>query len=126
MPEWSPLNAPEVKARLNATFASIGRIELPLMPSIPYGGTGFVVGPNLLMTNRHVARLFAEGIGTHLTYHTGSSAIDFKREIDSPPDAALLEVTGVVMIHPYWDMALLKVAGLPPTSRPLQLSVSGA
>jgi hypothetical protein len=63
---------PEVHARLEPLFTSIGRIELPTNPSIPYGGTGFVVGPNLLMTNRHVARLFTEGLGMHLTYHGGA------------------------------------------------------
>ena len=124
MAEWNYLNAPDVQKRLNASFSSIGRIELPLTPSIPYGGTGFVVGSDLLMTNRHVARLFAEGLGTRLTYHAGSSAIDFKREVESPPGGAVLGVTDVLMIHPYWDMALLKVTGLPATAKPLSLSVT--
>ena len=35
-----------------------------------------------------------------------------------------LEVTGVAMIHPFWDMALLKVSGLPPAARPLRLGVT--
>jgi endonuclease G len=63
MDEWVHLNKPEVHARLEQWFTSIGRIELPTNPSIPYGGTGFVVGHNLLMTNRHVARLFTDGLG---------------------------------------------------------------
>lgn len=124
MGEWSYLNAEDVQKRVNASFTSIGRIELPLMPSIPYGGTGFVVGPHLLMTNRHVARLFAEGVGTRLTYRTGGSAIDFQREVDAAPIGSVLAITDVVMIHPYWDMALLKVAGLPATAKPLSLSVT--
>lgn len=123
---WEHLNQPAVHARLEPLFTSIGRIELPTNHDIPYGGTGFVVGPNLLMTNRHVARLFTDGLGTRLTYHTGGSAIDFKREDGTPisDTSALLQVTGVVMIHPYWDMALLKVAGLPTSAQPLKLSVT--
>jgi endonuclease G len=125
MDEWVHLNKPEVHARLEPLFPSIGRIELPMTPNIPYGGTGFVVGPNLLMTNRHVARLFAEGVGTYLTYQPGSSAVDFKREdgTSETDTSALVKVTGVVMIHPYWDMALLTVDGLPVSAMPLKLSV---
>ena len=126
MEEWAYLNNPEVHARLEPLFPAIGRIELPTTPSIPYGGTGFVVGPDLLMTNRHVARLFTDGLGTHLTYHAGGSAVDFKREDGTPPTdtSARVRVKDVVMIHPYWDMALLRLAGLPAAARPLKLSVT--
>ena len=125
MDEWVHLNKPEVHARLEQWFTSIGRIEVPTNPSIPYGGTCFVVGPNLLMTNRHVARLFAEGLGMHVTYQAGGSAIDFKREEGMPDSAtsARLQIEGVHMIHPYWDMALLKVAGLPASAKPIELAV---
>jgi endonuclease G len=122
--DWSFLNAPEAQNRLNPLLASIGRIELPQTPNIPYGGTGFVVGPQLLMTNRHVARLFADGCGTRVVYRPGGSAIDLKREIDSQPNPAeLLDVIDVVMIHPFWDMALIKVASLPASAAPLSLGV---
>ncbi|MBY5586529.1 hypothetical protein HFO49_03375 [Rhizobium leguminosarum] len=103
---------------------SVGRIELPDHPSLPYGGTGFVVGPNLLMTNRHVAEIFASGLGTNgLIFKAGLSAgIDFLRE---QPDGAGIVVTvaKVVMIHPYWDMALLQVENLRSEHRPLKLSL---
>lgn len=42
--------------------------QLPNSPSIPYAGTGFVVGEGLLMTNRHVAQLFSQGVGTQIRY----------------------------------------------------------
>jgi endonuclease G, mitochondrial len=124
MEEWKHLNAPAVHGRLDPLMGSIGRIELPTTPSIPYGGTGFVVGTDLLMTNRHVARLFTDGLGTHLTYRAGGGAVDFQREIEPPSGGVtVLKVMGVLMIHPYWDMALLKVNGLPPSAKPLPLSV---
>jgi endonuclease G len=125
MDEWAHLNKPDIHHRLEALFPSIGRIELPLTPTIPYGGTGFVVGSNLLMTNRHVARLFSEGVGSRITYHAGGSAVDFLREdgLPDPDPGTLLRVIGVVMVHPFWDMALLKVAGLPATAKPLPISV---
>src|SRR5262249_21180594 len=51
---WQSLNAPEVKSRIGKLLPGIGRIELPLSSSlsVPYAGTGFVVGNGLLMTNR--------------------------------------------------------------------------
>ena len=122
---WSKLNPAPVKSSISALFPKIGRIDLPLNPLIPYGGTGFVVGDGLLMTNRHVAQLFSGGLGTSIKYQTGGSAIDFKRQIDTADDdhTAFLNVKGVEMIHPFWDMALLRVEGLP-SSGALPLSVS--
>lgn len=115
---WQSLNAPDVKSRIGKLLPGVGRIELPLSPSIPYGGTGFVVGNGLLMTNRHVAQLFSHGLGLKIRYQTGGAGVDFKKQVDTPPDdrSTYLIVRGIQMIHPYWDMALLKVDGLPGSS----------
>ena len=61
--DWLHLNDEPIRARLRGAFASIGRIELPGHPDRPYGGTGFVVGDGLLMTNRHVAEISPRGWG---------------------------------------------------------------
>jgi endonuclease G, mitochondrial len=121
---WTSLDNPDIKARISALFPLIGRIELPLNSLVPYGGTGFVVGKNLLMTNRHVAELFSKGLGLTIRYLPGGSAIDFHRQVDSPEDdrSAYLAVRGVQLIHPYWDMALLNVENLP-TDKALKLSL---
>jgi endonuclease G len=121
---WTHLNVESTRKALAATFASVARIELPDTPWT-YGGTGFVVGPNLLMTNRHVARIFAQGVGDRrIGFRRGEAAVDFKREVGSPEDdrSAVFEVAGVVMVHPYWDMALLRVEGLGAEHIPLSLS----
>jgi endonuclease G len=83
-----------------------------------------VVGKGLIATNRHVAQLFSQGLGLTIRYRAGDAAIDFKRQIDAPDDdgAAYLSVRAVEMIHPYWDVALLRVDNLP-TDRMLRLSV---
>ena len=122
---WTHLNTQAVKDRLGPAMASIGRVELP-NSTMPYGGTGFVVGDGLVMTNRHVARLFTHGVGQRqLVYRPGDAALDFLRERDSPEDAegTLIDVRSVVMVHPYWDMALLRVDGLEPEQVPLVLDV---
>lgn len=122
---WGQLDTMEMRNRINPLLGSIGRIELPNMFTVPYGGTGFLVGPGILMTNRHVARLFAEGLGVEgLVYQPGDALVDFRCEVDSDPaQASFLTVERVLMIHPYWDMALVQVGGLPPAYQPLTLSV---
>jgi endonuclease G, mitochondrial len=112
---WEKLNPPTVKTQVARAFPSIGRVEVPNLPQIPYGGTGFVVGKRLLMTNRHVAQLFSSGLGLKISYNAGDSALNFRRQTDSAASdrSAYVEVRGVVMIHPYWDMALLETADLP-------------
>lgn len=119
---WLAWNDERFRAPVRAALPSVGRIELPGHPSYPYGGTGFVVGDGLLMTNRHVAQLFCSGLGLRdLTFIPGVRAgVDFLRERDSTA-SQFLRVIKTVMIHPYWDMALLKVEGLLDSQRPLVL-----
>lgn len=117
---WLHLNDEPVKARLTRAAKSIGRIEVR-GSDYPYGGTGFVVGPGLIMTNRHVAEIFASGVGEKgLSFVAGISP-GFSRSFapdndENPPPA----ITGLRMVHPYWDMALLEVEGL--LAEPLVLS----
>ena len=115
---WTDLNKPEFKTRLNPLLPLVGRVELPRSPIIPYAGTGFIVGKGLIATNRHVAQIFSQGLGRTIRYQPGDSAIDFKREVNTAEDdrSLYLTVTGVEMIHPYWDMALLRVDNLPTTN----------
>jgi endonuclease G len=121
---WVSLNGDVIKKRIASLLPLIGRVEVPSSPILPYAGTGFVVGKGLIATNRHVAQLFSQGRGLTIRYRAGDAAIDFKRQIDAPDDdrTAYLSVRAVEMIHPYWDMALLRVDDLP-TDRMLRLSV---
>jgi endonuclease G len=111
------------RAIIEAAIPSIGRVELPDHPSLPYGGTAFVVGQGLLMTNRHVAELFALGIGREeLSFRPGQSAeVDFLRERDRA-ESRVFRIARIAMVHPFWDMALLVVEGLE-NAPPLRLSV---
>ena len=124
---WSHFADDAIRQKIVACVSAIGRVELPDNPRIPYGGTGFVVGPNLLMTNRHVAEIFTNGLGQRgLTFRSGqTSALNFKREKGDPEDerSAFVRVREIVMIHPFWDMALLRVESLPPGVTPLALSI---
>jgi endonuclease G, mitochondrial len=114
------------RAIIEAAIPSVGRVELPDHPSLPYGGTAFVVGDGVLMTNRHVAELFALGIGREeLTFRPGqSAAVDFLRE-RGRAESREFGIARVVMVHPYWDMALLVVDGLAGVPA-LRLSVAAS
>jgi endonuclease G len=121
---WQHYSRSDIKDRMDRAILSIGRVELPSNLSIPYGGTAFVVGMDLLMTNRHVAELFAQGLGTNVTFRSGQEAAwDYVCEhpLSTDPTTAL-KVIEIVMIHPYWDMALLRVSGLTASQKPLNLA----
>src|SRR5271166_1901402 len=126
---WTHLNTGPLRQRLISLSPSVGRVELPTSTRYPYGGTGFVVGPDLLMTNRHVASLFAIGLGIReIRYLPGDAAVNFKRfkHEDGDPledSSATLQVREVRMIHPFWDLALLLVDGLTDAHPPFTLSV---
>jgi endonuclease G len=126
-PRWMHLQEPARKQMIQRCLPSIGRVELPGHPTMPYGGTGFVVGDDLLMTNRHVAEVFASGVGTRsLAFRDQrGGAVDFVREHMRPP-GAIFHVRGIVMIHPYWDMALLRVPGISAGRQPLRLAIEDA
>lgn len=121
---WLHLNDEHVRARLTRAAKSIGRIEVK-GSEYPYGGTGFVVGPGLIMTNRHVAEIFVSGVGDKgLSFVPGISpgfSRSFAPDNDENPAPA---ITGLRMVHPYWDMALLEVEGL--VAEPLILSIGAS
>lgn len=114
-PNWQHLNDDGQSARghILTAIPSVGRINVPSDWRIPYAGTGFVVGENLLMTNRHVAEIFANGLGQNgVELKPGASVnMDFLAEHGSLTEKRI-HIEGVRMIHPYWDMALLDVDGL--------------
>lgn len=125
-PLWVKYNINKaVEDNIERAIGAVGRIEVPMHHQVPYAGTGFLVGHNLMMTNRHVAQLFADGVGDGtLRFQDGqTAAIDFVQEAGST-DAHTLQVTGIRMIHPFWDMAVLEVEDVPQGVAPLTLSLT--
>ncbi|TCR60562.1 DNA/RNA non-specific endonuclease [Bosea sp. BK604] len=121
--DWLHLNTPEAKALIRPAIAAACRIELP-DSGVPFLGTGFLVGDGLLMTNRHVAEAFVDGVGRMgVRLSAGAEPfVDFLKEHGNRKKQ-VFEVTGVAMVHPYWDMALLKLSGLPDGHPRLRLTL---
>ncbi len=119
---WEVLGEADVRATIERVIPSIGRVELPNHPSTPYGGTAFFVGDGLMMTNRHVAELFTNGLGVDgLTFKPGrASEVDLKQEVVKSA-SRIVKVEEVCMIHPYWDCAILRVSGEDAARPPLKL-----
>jgi endonuclease G, mitochondrial len=115
---WTHLD--NLRSGLKGLMPAIGRLELN-GSALPYGGTGFVCGKDLILTNRHVAELFLRGVGRRLWFLPGRSAwLDNRRE-RVPSQGLELKVKKAIFIHPYWDAALLQVDGVPEGFVPLTL-----
>ena len=106
--EWAILE--EYRVQIEANLASVGRIEVPGHPRMEWVGTGFLVAPTVIMTNRHVAVEFAEKKrGQGWMFLSGvQPRIDFCEEYGTE-GAAEFECVEVVGVHPHLDMALLRV-----------------
>lgn len=119
---WADLNAR--RDTLTPLIRGIGRLNLVGNPGRPIGGTGFVVAPDLLMTNRHVAECLVDGIGSgaSLQFKPGMAAVmDLKQEVDAA-DSLIVQVVAPVLILDTWDAALLRIGGLPSSVSALPLS----
>src|SRR6516225_5808266 len=78
------------KARplLDVAIPAVGRIDL-IGAQLDWVGTGWLVAENIIVTNRHVAREFAERKGDGFAFKTGlrdqmGADVDFLQEIDNP------------------------------------------
>lgn len=128
-PDWEFLT--DHRPMIRSILPSIGRVDVPEMLSIPYGGTGFFIGDGLLLTNRHVARLFVQGVGAgakYLTFLSDRSAFfDPQYEVGDPDPGAgsnRYEVVEPLLVHPHWDAALLRVRPLGGAQVPPALKLS--
>lgn len=128
---WQHLNATDRRSKIEETFSSIGRLDVPGHPSLPYAGTGVIVGrvPGdraVIMTNRHVAQIFATGLGRKQLSFDASlmPGIDFRQEIGGDRGPKIYSVEKILMIHPFWDMALIEVGGVEDTRIALPISTA--
>lgn len=128
-PFWNSLNDDAIRSRLGTAIRATCRIENKVDGKHMQVGTGFLVDRDLVMTNRHVASAFVVGVGTAPSHVWASPAADlprvnFRREGGRPDGAeeASIEITGPVMMHPYFDLALLRLRHPATGVTPLELA----
>lgn len=102
--------------KITAGIPAVGRIEIKNHVSYPWVGTGWIVEEDILVTNRHVARVFAgqrENDWVFLTNHHQEELevyIDFKEEFQRRTEQEI-RVVEVLYIAPsdQPDLALLRI-----------------
>jgi len=110
-PSW-----PHFRSAVEPFARSIGRIDR-VGDNKPIG-TGFLVRPDLIVTNRHVLDAVSMGTGT---LERGQAVILFGKEFTTP-DEDPLQIVGVRRAHETLDIALLEVE--PWNQPPLTISAS--
>ncbi|MEA2599234.1 MAG: glutamyl endopeptidase [Acidobacteriota bacterium] len=119
---WQGLN--DQRSLLEPIIRGIGRLDLVGHPATRIAGTAFVCGPRRLMTNRHVAEIFTQGVGTgmQLRFSPGITAfIDFKQEVGSSA-SVVVDITAPLLILEEWDIAVLEISALPLGAAPLPMA----
>lgn len=121
---WQDLN--DRRAMIDPLIRGIGRLDLTGHPKLTYAGTAFVCGERRLITNRHVAQLFTQGLGSgvQLSFTPGiTPSLDLKQEVGSTAPV-VVQVTAPVLILEEWDIAVLEIGSLPGNVAPLPLVAS--
>ena len=116
---------------LGGVIPSVGRIELTGHPDFSWVGTGWLVHPRYLVTNRHVAELFARGKGDRFVMQPGwdgdmVASIDLLQEIGRD-DKQVFQVKGIRYIEPRrgLDITFLEVEQIAGTiAEPILLSAA--
>lgn len=106
--EWKHLEAK--REMLKGIIPSVGRVDLENHHTFPWCGTAFLVGEGVLMTNRHVANIFASLQGKDWTIMKGVKAkVDYREEYQRDKSSEF-KIDKVLGVHPTYDLALLRVA----------------
>ena len=107
--QWEML-AP-YQEEITAVVRSVGRIGVSMDYGTPYVGSGFVVAPGLVMTNRHVVEKFVAHVSGGWVLDPGCQmVIDFKQEF-GVADKREFRVEAVVWVdgREQVDLALVKL-----------------
>jgi endonuclease G len=109
-----------IKARpvLVPAIRAVGRIELQNHPRLSWVGTGWLVRPDVIVTNRHIAREFGRAGEDGFFFRLGpdrqsmSASIDFLEEFGNP-DQRPFRITSILDIadEDEPDLAFLRVEG---------------
>jgi hypothetical protein len=105
--EWARLT--DRRQQICDVIARSGRIEVNGHLDLEWLGTGSLVAPTTLMTNRHVAREFCAREGERWVFRHGMTPrIDFLSELGSTTSLEF-EITETIGIHERHDLALMRV-----------------
>ncbi|WP_417394085.1 trypsin-like serine peptidase [Gimesia chilikensis] len=126
------------KENLERAIASTGRIEVKNHDSLAWVGTGWLVAPEIMVTNRHVAIEFARKSNTGFRFRKNrqlqpmSAHVDFREEHHSPLEEEF-ELVDVLYIEPgddpdlaFFQVQQINTMGAHNPATPLQLAADVA
>lgn len=114
---------------------SVGRIELMDHDSMDWCGTGWRIDDDIIVTNRHVAALFAQRQGSQFRFRVNQAGktvrprVDFREEYRQPQSSeyAIVDVLWLAQdVAEAPDMAILRVLRDPGLPEPLVLAKKDA
>lgn len=108
----------ENQATLLSRCKGVGRVDLTNHFSLPYGGTGFLIDDTLVVTNRHVALIFAERLRMGYRFRRGRFGAEMEARLNyhgflgsaSKLRAEVSDVLYIAADHEP-DFALLRLPG---------------
>lgn len=122
------------QASLQPLIPLIGRIDVTHFPGSDYLGTGWFIGPDIVVTNRHVASLIARWDGRRFVFRRGvasraiEGALGTSHEFDDTQSdpARSFAVTEVLYIEGESgpDIAFLRVRRRPDGTIPSHISIA--
>jgi len=123
---------------IRMVLGSVGRVDIT-HPMFPFAGTGWLIAPDLIATNRHVAQLFVEfpaAGGARLKTEL-EPRIDFGHEFTGRDSVNRREITDIVFSgdrpvplvgidHSVLDLSIFRIAPAGPDGRqqPLALGIA--
>ena len=119
------------RTTLEATIPSAGRIDLR-NHRLEWVGTGWLVGPDIVVTNRHVAQEFARQSDEGFAFRQNPNGtnvvatVDWRREFERP-DESRFRIKEVLWIEPEdsVDVAVLRIRDVgddgEPAPKPIEL-----
>lgn len=121
------------KANLTNAIRAVGRIELKNHQMFDWVGTGWLVDEDIVITNRHVADIFATKRGDEFIFRRGrddrqlSVSIDFLKEF-SRDDELAFKIDEILFVEPDGgpDIAFFRVCveQETPLAAPIKLSTT--
>ena len=120
---------------LGSVIPAVGRVEVDNHPHYTWVGTGWLIAPQILVTNRHVAREFGQRGSSGFVFRAGlggrtmQSTIDFLEEYErgSSHDFRVESILWIASVREP-DVALLRLRSEPgrPLPRPIAIAQSVA
>ncbi|GAB3930706.1 phospholipase D-like domain-containing protein [Larkinella terrae] len=117
---------------LDRVIPAIGRVELSNNPDFSWVGTGWLVAPDIIVTNRHVAREFGRQGAQGFTFRSGLNGLPMTSQIDFLEEDQRLTSLEYAINSILWiaasdepDVAFLRVtrrAGDRPLAVPIPLA----